>query len=214
MRGAEIMERYNYAVLKAGRLMTDKFRYPNEKRETICTATLIQGKRKNILIDPGWHDAAIMNTLKNYRLTPEAIDIVYLSHLHPDHIRSIRMFRNAKWYTFWKEKEIWSDKMAKEDADIFKRTLPLKDQLAADIQIVETPGHTYGHTSVLFENNGAKILIAGDAVLTVDYFKYREVHPNSQNKEMALATLENIDTIANIIIPGHGDLFANFKERG
>src|SRR5690554_1115379 len=144
------MKQYKYTTLVTGQLSTNVFRYPDEKKEVICTTTLIQGDNINIIVDPGWRDEALLEQLKRVSLLPEQIDIIYVTHMHADHYRSIRLFPHAKKLGYSKEIEYWRAKISDVDRDILESLEPVTDQVYEDITIIETPGHTMEHTSVLF----------------------------------------------------------------
>lgn len=203
---------YTYRVLLTGQLMTDRFRYPAEKRVTVCTTTLLQGSGMTILVDPGWHDAMLLEALSDCGVGPEQIDTVYLTHLHADHIRSIHLFPDAKWLAPGKEIEWFRPKIAEEDRYILNRLAPAGNMLHDGIHVIETPGHTMGHTSLLFHSEGRRILVAGDAVLTKDYYAHLEVHPNSEDTGCAVRTMLHIADLCDWIIPGHDRPF--FQKEG
>jgi N-acyl homoserine lactone hydrolase len=204
------MKDYQYTILIKGQLSTNKFRYPNEKREVVCTTTLIQGDGVNIIVDPGWHDERLLARLAEVGLTPEQIDILYVTHMHADHIRSIRLFPNAKWLGYSKEIEHWRPKIGEADRDILEQLEPVDRQIREDLSIIPSPGHTMEHTSVLFHHQGKRILVAADAVLVKEYYEHREVHDNSEDKELARQTIDRVKQIADIIIPGHDEPFEVF----
>ncbi|WP_165452389.1 MBL fold metallo-hydrolase [Paenibacillus thalictri] len=207
------MKQYNYTVLIHGQLSTNKFRYPNEKREVICSTTLIQGNGVNIIVDPGWRDEPLLEQLKLHGLSPEQIDIVYVTHMHADHYRSIRLFPQAKKLGYRKEIDNWRNKISEADRDILENLEPVDKEIYEDITIVETPGHTLEHTSVLFQHQGKQVLVAADAVLVIEYFEHREVHVISEDQELARQTIDKVRALADIIIPGHDAPFENwFKD--
>lgn len=207
------MKEYNYRTLIHGQLSTNKFRYPNEKREVICTTTLIQGNHMNMIVDPGWRDEDLLEQLELLSLSPDQIDIVYITHLHADHYRSIRLFPKARKLGYYKEIEHWRSKISDVDRDILESLEPTRDELYDDITIVETPGHTMEHTSVLFTHEGKRVLVAADALLAIEYYEHREVHPNSEDTELALRSLDKIKDMADIVIPGHDKPFEILIQR-
>ncbi|NHN32966.1 MBL fold metallo-hydrolase [Paenibacillus agricola] len=204
------MQAYNYKVLIQGQLSTNKYRYPNEKKEIICSTTLIEGNGIRIIVDPGWRDEPLLEQLKQENLTTDQIDILYLTHMHADHIRSSRLFPNARLLAPAKELENWKHKISEADRDILERAEPVQGQIYEDIAIIETPGHTMGHTSVLFQSDGRRILVAADAVLCIEYYEHREVHVISEDMELAKQTIDRIKTLADFIIPGHDAPFEAF----
>ncbi|MFD0679202.1 MULTISPECIES: MBL fold metallo-hydrolase [unclassified Paenibacillus] len=204
------MKEYGYKVLINGQLSTNKYRYPNEKREVICSTTLIQGHGMNIIVDPGWRDEPLLDKMREEQISPEAIDLIYVTHMHADHIRSIRLFPNAKWLGYGKEIDNWRDKISDADRDILEQLQPVAGEICEDITIIETPGHTLEHTSVLFHSGGKRILVAADAVLVKEYYEHREVHVISEDKELAKQSIDLAKQIADIIIPGHDEPFEAF----
>lgn len=204
------MREYDYRVVITGQLSTNKYRYPNEKREIICTTTLLRGHGLHVLVDPGWRDEPLLASLREAQVKPEQIDIVYLTHLHADHIRSSRLFPGARWLASPREIANWRDKIPEADRDILERLEPVEEEIAEGLQIVQTPGHTLAHTSVLFRNNGKRVLVAADAVLVKEYYEHREVHVISEDAELAKQTIDRIKTMADIVIPGHDEPFAAF----
>jgi N-acyl homoserine lactone hydrolase len=204
------VKEYSYKVLIQGQLSTNKYRYPNEKKEVICSTTLIEGNGVRIIVDPGWRDEALLEQLRLENLSPDQIDIVYLTHMHADHIRSSRLFPNAKLLAYGKELDNWRHKISEADLDILERAEPIEGYVYEDIAIIETPGHTLEHTSVLFQHAGQKILVAADAVLCIEYYEHREVHIISEDMELAKQTIDTIKTIADFIIPGHDAPFKAF----
>jgi glyoxylase-like metal-dependent hydrolase (beta-lactamase superfamily II) len=197
------LQQYAYEAIIHGQLRTNQYRYPDEQREIICTTTLIRGDGINILVDPGWRDEPLLEALALRGLAPEQIDVIYVTHLHPDHYRSARLFPAARWLAYGPEIEHWRDRIAEADRDILTRLEPVHAEVHADIRIVPTPGHTMQHTSVLFQSGGRRILIAADALLCREYYEHRTVHPISEDAALALRSLEAAGELADTIIPGH-----------
>ncbi|WP_020616585.1 MBL fold metallo-hydrolase [Paenibacillus daejeonensis] len=206
------MHEYDYNLLITGQLSTNKFRYPDEKRDIICSTTLLSGHGLQVLIDPGWRETLLMDALKEAAVEPDDIHIVYVTHLHPDHYRNIRRFPNARWLVPEQELTNWKERVPAVDEDIFEQFVPIEAaEIAPGLQIVQTPGHTLGHTSVLFRQagSGQRVLIAADAVLAREYYAHGEVHPISENQELAKQTIEEVKRLApDLIIPGHDEPFA------
>ncbi|WP_240419505.1 MBL fold metallo-hydrolase [Paenibacillus periandrae] len=204
------MREFDYRILITGQLSTNKYRYPNEKKEVICTTTLLSGHGLNVIIDPGWRDEPLLASLREAQVAPEQIDIVYVTHMHADHIRSIRLFPGARWLASPREIDNWRVKIPEADRDILERLEPVEDEIVSGLNIVQTPGHTLAHTSVLFRHDGRRVLVAADAVLVKEYYEHREVHVISEDQELAKQTIDEIKTLADIVIPGHDEPFEAF----
>jgi glyoxylase-like metal-dependent hydrolase (beta-lactamase superfamily II) len=157
--------------------------------DPMCSSvTLIKG-RKNILIDSGFWGYAneIVDSLGQYQLTPDDIDVLINTHCHLDHCYNNYLFSNAKLIY---GRNILSPKRW----DVYTSIdIP-------EITLIETPGHVPDHMSVIV-NKDQTYLIAGDA-LREDIIRNNQKW-KSMNNEYALNVRHIINT-ADVIIPGHG----------
>src|ERR1700761_823594 len=167
---------------------------------------LINTGKKLILIDTGNGVAnleptkgAVGRTLQNLAaagVDPKNIDVVLLSHLHPDHTNGIRnadgsrAFPNAEImvpgidWTFWTSDEnaakVQSNEMMKNYFANVKKTFAGLEskvtkyewgkEVAPGITSIETPGHTPGHTSFAVASGGSTILIQSDVTNIPEFF--------------------------------------------
>src|SRR5580704_10773427 len=100
---------------------------------------------------------------------PKSIDIVIMSHLHPDHTNGIRAadgsmaFPNAQIMVPAKDWEFWmsDDNAAKFDWD---------KEVAPGITSIAAPGHTPGHTAFAVASGGSKVLIQSDVTNIPEFF--------------------------------------------
>lgn len=60
------------------------------------TTTLVQEKDLNIIVDPGINKKLLLKKLKENGLATKNIDLVFLTHYHPDHALLAGIFENAK----------------------------------------------------------------------------------------------------------------------
>lgn len=202
------MKEFHYEVLITGQLSSNKYRYPNEKRDIICSTTLVSGNGVRVLVDPGWREELLRQALEKSGLTVDEIDIIYATHLHPDHFRCASLFPNARWLASKHELDNWRERLTGMDKELMEQFQPVEGQIIDGLSIVETPGHTLGHTSVLFKHKGQQILIAADAVLAREYYQHVEVHPISEDQELAKDTIKKIKALSpDWIIPGHDEPF-------
>src|ERR1700760_4800275 len=168
-------------------------------------AQLINTGKKLILIDAGNGVAnleptkgAVGRTLQNLAaagVDPKSIDVVLLSHLHPDHTNGIRLadgslaFPNAEIMVPVKDWEFWaseenagktsSDMMKNYFANVKKTFTGLEPkvtkyewgkEVAPGITSISTPGHTPGHTSFAVASGNGKILIQSDVTNIPELF--------------------------------------------
>lgn len=167
---------------------------------------LINTGSKLVLIDTGNGVAnlepskgAVGRTLQNLAaagVDPKNIDVVLLSHLHPDHTNGIRLadgalaFPNAELMVPGKDWEFWTseDNAAKAEsnpmmknyfANVKKTFAGLESkvtkydwgkEVAPGITSIATPGHTPGHTSFAVASGDAKVLIQSDVTNIPEFF--------------------------------------------
>jgi glyoxylase-like metal-dependent hydrolase (beta-lactamase superfamily II) len=154
-----------------------------------------------VLIDAGWGPGVAPSvglTAANMAaagIDPKAIDIVVLSHLHPDHINGIKAadgglaFPNAEIkapaldWAFWMN----DDNMSKAANDMMKGYFAntrkilsnIADkvtryewgkEVAPGITALDTSGHTPGHTSFALASGSARILVQSDVTNIPQFF--------------------------------------------
>ena len=167
---------------------------------------LINTGSKLVLIDCGNGVAifepskgAVGRTLQNLAaagVEPKDVDVVLMSHLHPDHTNGIRAadgsmaFPNAEIMVPAKDWEFW---MSEENAAKAQSNEMMKNYFAnvkkvyagiegkvtkydwdkevvPGITSIATPGHTPGHTSFAIASGGSKVLIQSDVTNIPEFF--------------------------------------------
>src|SRR5437588_113701 len=167
---------------------------------------LINTGSKLILIDCGNGVAtfesskgAVGRTLQNLAaagVDPKSIDVVLMSHLHPDHTNGIRLadgsmaFPNAeimvpaKDWAFWMSDEnaakAQSNEMMKNYFANVKKTFAGIEskvtkydwgkEVAPGITSIAAPGHTPGHTAFAVASGGSTVLIQSDVTNIPELF--------------------------------------------
>jgi glyoxylase-like metal-dependent hydrolase (beta-lactamase superfamily II) len=76
-----------------------------------------------------------------------------------------------------------------------------------ETELIFTPGHTPGLTSLAFRWRGQRVAVAADAAMTEDFFWAREGYHNSSDFGQAKASIEALAREADVVIPGHGNAF-------
>jgi len=173
------------------------------------TVTLIKTD-KNILVDTGsfLDKEEIINKLRDEGLIPEKIDIVILTHLHLDHIINTYLFKNAKIFCKFNPKYPGQFHVPQEGC-LQKTNLLENTEIARDVKVILTPGHTLDMISVIVNTPKGKIVITGDALSSEEWADLKKqpmnvlVYDIKKYNESRKKVLE----IADYIIPGHGKMF-------
>lgn len=170
-----------------------------------ATTCLITANNKKIITDPGCHRKKLLEALAKEKLTTDDIDYVFLSHCHPDHILLAGIFAKAKFITF-DSNFLYTQNVLSKFTDHL---------LGPDIKIIETPGHTKEHLSLLVATPQGKIAIAGDVFWWPDGKKQigkinQKDYSGSpdMNMKKLITSRKKLLTWADYIIPGHGKMFA------
>ena len=155
---------------------------------------VIKGGEKTILVDTGLGKLdhhieqpvreTLLSEVEAFELRPDDIDIVFLTHLHLDHVGTNMTKENGVWKqtfpnaTYMVAKSDWEmfNQMADKPAFqyIKEQVQPLLSNGNLDLfegetsltdggTTIPTPGHTPGHTSLLLESEGETAVIIGDA---------------------------------------------------
>lgn len=167
------------------------------------TTVLIKDNGLNILVDPGLNRELLLKALAKERLNPEDIDLIFITHYHPDHIFNIRLFQN--------QDILDGDTIYRNDEEIgFSERIP-----NTSIRVIPTPGHAHEHACLLVETETGKVAVAGDLFWWKDDEKQKTDYkslvekedPFMKNKEDLIKSRKAILKVADYIIPGHGKMF-------
>ncbi|MCQ2605086.1 MAG: MBL fold metallo-hydrolase [Bacteroidales bacterium] len=137
---------------------------------------LLQTEGKTILLDAGLGApfSQLFPKLAELNVKPEELGLIYITHLHPDHIGGLLQdglvaFPNAEVYVNRVEAEAWMA-MEGEQSALAKRVLVAYkdhlhcfnagDTLAGGVQTIAAYGHTPGHT--IFQKDS--ILVIADLI--------------------------------------------------
>ena len=183
-------------------------------REPLCTSTLIRTAGRAIVVDPSLDQEGMAHVLnRRGGIAPGAVDVVFLTHFHADHRVGLEAFRHAEWFMAIEEIEHWKRDLLADAPDraVLDRIVPVGRCLLPGIDVIETPGHTPGHASLLFESEGRRIVVAGDAAMTGDFFRHRGYYFNTINPDAAVASIETIAGVADLVVPGHDNYFLNLE---
>jgi len=88
------------------------------------------------------------------------------------------------------------------------------DQLAEGVDLFPLFGYTAGTCGVLVSSPTLTTLIAGDAVPTIDHFLAGQVLSDAQDIKASHEAMAEVYEIADLIVPGHDNLFVNPRMQG
>jgi glyoxylase-like metal-dependent hydrolase (beta-lactamase superfamily II) len=173
-------------------------------RPTCCTTTVIRSGAQTVLVDPSLPPEAMARALdERTGLPASAIDTVFVTHRHGDHREGLEAFPDARWCMGADELADWRA----GDEPVPDRIEAAPQSLAPGVELLATPGHTSGLTSVAFTSGGARVVISGDGVMTEEFFRHRDVYHNTVDYPAARASLDLIASRADIVVPGHDNYF-------
>ncbi len=153
-------------------------------------------------------------------LRADAVALVILTHLHLDHVDGLHHFPKAEVIVSAKEWQRPYGAMPcrlpaglrprlitfrKTELPGFSQALALDD--ARKLWLVSTPGHTYGHQSVLLQADEADLLFAGDAAFSQEQLLRGEMAGICADKSAGRATYREIRQYAGqrplVFLPSH-----------
>ncbi|MFI1919400.1 MBL fold metallo-hydrolase [Nocardia sp. NPDC020380] len=141
--------------------------------------------------NPAWHnlETDYLERLTAAGFSPDAVDLVILTHLHTDHVgwntRELNgkwtpTFPNARYLTSRTEREFWSAyDMDEARQQMFRDSVTPVEQaglldlvdvpadgveIVPGLRLIPVPGHTPGHIAVQVTSQGKSALITGDCI--------------------------------------------------
>jgi len=177
--------------------------------ENNCNSYFIDGAKK-ILIDPGHRHLFhhVKRGLAQIEATPEQIDVVLVTHGHPDHLEMVGSFGPA---TQWAMSRIDYEFVMKYIGSRSDFPAPAFFLQEGDLVIgdktfraILTPGHSPGSISLYWPEKRA--LFTGDVVFSQSIG--RTDLPGGSGKQLkeSISRLAELDV--EVLCPGHGDVVA------
>jgi len=155
-------------------------------------------KSPNQKIYTGEKKADFLKALEAIGYTIEDIDIVLLTHKHPDHAGELRRFKNAKIYV----SKIEADEMKLEGENIVRidftdgpyREFEASQKIVDGVYMIPAYGHTKGNSLVIAEEKEFVYMLHGDITYTDEALLKKHLSIVFEDKEAARKTLENVYT--------------------
>lgn len=168
------------------------------------TTTLIEDSGKKIIVDPGINKELLLKKLQEERLALDDIDIVFMTHYHPDHVFLASVFEKAKVFD--------GDTTYKNDQEgSYEKKVP-----GTNLEVILTPGYAHEHASLLIKTAKGSVVIAGDVFWWTNEEEQKtdniealinKEDPFTKDLPALKESRKKILEIADWIIPGHGKIF-------
>jgi len=182
-------------LLKPGSILRDPAGNILDARSSV---TLIESERRRIIVDTGQEGDGeeILKALKRLGLGQSDIDFIINTHSHPDHCANNHLFSRAE-VIFPEEGEL----------------------ITPGVRALATPGHSPDSISLVVDAvahhiedrmapASGRVVIAGDALPTLGNFQKRVPPALHYDRALAVASMNRIIAIADIVIPGHDRPFS------
>ena len=204
--------------------------------------TAVRSGGKLIIVDTGLQapDGTLISDMSDRGIDPAAVDLVVLTHLHPDHIGwnltdGSPTFPNARYMATQVDWDYWTSPEVIDSADHIKQqALPLKDlniidligsedyNITDELTAVGTPGHTPGHISIVVSSAGERGYILGDVAHSPAQAHYTDWSPGFDvnpdlSRQTRHAVLDKLEAEGTLVSAGHfpGNGFGHFvRENG
>lgn len=182
----------NISQDEAEKMLTQAYR---PARQTSVNTFLVFSKDRLALVDTGCGPymgaltGRLLDNLAQMNVSPDDIDTVLLTHLHPDHVGGLanietgeKKFPNAEILVHEKELMHWLDDDLQEAASTVQTMFfgparhhirPYKKdalrtfksgEVFPGVHAIESPGHTPGHTAFFVESGQDQMIIWGDTI--------------------------------------------------
>jgi len=204
------------------RLFGPLFSYPWQSlTENNCNAYLIDGSPRT-LVDPGHAHLfdRLSRGMEEDGFTPESIELIILTHCHPDHLEAASDFFPASTLVAMHEAEeaymlgdgrAFFEGMGGRMPDLNinfllqEGTLHLGDNC---FEVLHTPGHSPGSICLYWPLH--KTLITGDLIFLQGVG--RTDFPGGSTARLKESVLRTADLDIETLLPGHGEIIQGEKE--
>ena len=177
--------------------------------ENNCNSFFVDGAKK-ILIDPGHRHLFqhVKRGLAQIETTPEQIDVVLVTHGHPDHLEMVGSFGPS---TRWAMSRIDYEFVMKYIGSHMDFPAPAFFLQEGDLvigdktfRVIVTPGHSPGSVCLYWPEK--KVLFTGDVVFSQSIG--RTDLPGGSGKQLKESISKLAELDVEVLCPGHGDVVA------
>ena len=147
-------------------------------------------------------DRTLVEQLAQLGIKPEDVDVVGISHMHPDHIGQAAQFPSARLLIGKGDFEQTAGKddpfgpwrgegkkltLASADTDVFGD---------GTVTALHLPGHTPNHLALLVNLASGPVLLSGDLYHSTDARQKRGVPPFNTDRAQTLASMDRFEKVA------------------
>lgn len=188
---------------------------------------VVRSSGKTILIDTGLGgpDATLLSELESAGVDREGIDLVVLTHIHPDHVGwnlsdGSPTFPNARYLvtkTDWDH--LTQPEVRAQAPHVDEQMIPLEglnvlDLIEGEYSVTDelttlpTPGHTPGHISIVVSSAGERVFILGDVAHSPAQAQYTDWSPVFDTdpdlaRETRHTILDRLESEGTVVASGH-----------
>jgi hydroxyacylglutathione hydrolase len=175
--------------------------------------TYLINRSKKILIDPGHYHlfGNVKDHLSILSITPQDIDLIILTHGHPDHVEAVRGFSNSRTLIALHEAELDFVKRlaphygaAMGGTEFEHQILLRKGNLQVGnmtFQIIHAPGHSPGSICIYWPQE--KTLITGDVIFYQGIGRTDLPGGDGEALKQSIQSLSRLEV--EHLLPGHGE---------
>ncbi|MDG4767999.1 N-acyl homoserine lactonase family protein [Solwaraspora sp. WMMD406] len=178
-------------------------------------------------LNPCWaeRDETIETALAEIGWSLSDVDVVINSHLHYDHAENNTSFRNARFVVSrveWEyaknpipsQTKLYDFEWTDESVDYLDYQLISVDDydVLPGVRLIQTPGHSKGHQSVVIQTEEGTLCVAGDAACLPESF-WRPAPPGGATSiEEGFASLERIRESAQRVLMNHDPNISKYQD--
>lgn len=202
-------------------------------------AAAIEGGGRKILVDTGISDAAKWSRVQPHTIRPEEtidaalaelgwrrrdVDVVINSHLHYDHSENNLAFPQAEFYVSAEEwrwaadpssAQAWAYDLDWTDDQVTVMNYSLITQDHHDVmpglRVIQTPGHTPGHQSVLVRTAEGVLCVTGDAACMMENLTMPTPPGTHVGARASLESLRKISELSDRVLMNHDPDLTRFQ---
>lgn len=222
-----------WRVISIGAMAAHDLRNEREPVRTgHATTTLVRTGSEVIIVDPGL-PASILGPRLAERagIEPKDVTHVFLTSFRPDVRRGLDLFDKAQWLVAEREREavgvpmVASYRDAEEEGDrelkaaleldiaLLQRCGAAPDSIAEGVDLFPLPGVSPGLTGLILADPRMTVLLAGDAVPTIEHLEQGKIPKGAADLEMARESFTEAVEIADMIVCGRDNAVVNPTKR-